>query len=65
MNTRQIALTSLILGLAGTVSGCVVSTTRETTHDVPVHEGYYDQEHHRYWHDDAWHDCTDHDDYCH
>ena len=35
-------------------SGCVVETR----------EGYYDREHHRYWHEHTWHECLEHDEHC-
>jgi len=36
-------------------SGCIVSEPRE---------GYYDHEHHRYYHEHTWHECVEHDAYC-
>ena len=45
---------SCLLGLMILVQGCVVTTR----------EGYYDREHHRYWHERAWHDCIEHDVHC-
>jgi hypothetical protein len=45
-----------LLGLIGLVLGCVVAPS----------EGYYDHDHHRYYHEHAWHECGEHDDhYCH
>jgi hypothetical protein len=54
-HVMRIAKNSLLLGLIGLMFGCVVA---------PPHEGYYDGEHHRYYHENAWHDCGDHDPYC-
>jgi hypothetical protein len=52
------------------LSGCVVHD-REVVHPGPngsyeqgYQEGYYDREHHRYWHEKAWHDCVENDIHC-
>lgn len=37
----------LALGIAIFSSGCVVEPR----------EGYYDRDHHRYYHEHGWHDC--------
>jgi hypothetical protein len=50
----RIVMRSVLLGLAVLAAGCVVAPA----------EGYYDRDHHRYWHDHAWHDCVEHDDHC-
>ena len=44
-----------LLGLIAFASACVVSTPRE---------GYYDHDHHRYYHENAWHECVEHDPFC-
>jgi hypothetical protein len=44
----------LMLGLTVLVSGCVVE---------PV-EGFYDRDHHRWWHEHQWHECGEHDEHC-
>lgn len=49
-------LALLMLGAATFVSGCVVATPRE---------GYYDRDHHRWYHEHAWHDCVERDEHCH
>lgn len=36
-------------------SGCVVATP---------HEGYYDRDHHRWYHQGGWVDCHDGDEHC-
>jgi hypothetical protein len=47
----------LALVIAGSMlSGCVVR---------PPREGYYDRDHHRYYHEGHWHDCVEHDEHCH
>jgi len=35
-------------------SGCVVEPR----------EGFYDRDHHRWYHEHAWHDCMEHDEHC-
>jgi hypothetical protein len=48
---------SLLLGLLGlSLSGCVVEPR----------DGYYDHNHHRWYHEHHWHECGDHDwdDHC-
>jgi len=63
-----LVLASLILCL----SGCIVHD-REVVHHDRDHdgayaqgyeEGYYDREHHRWWHDKAWRDCVEDDIHC-
>jgi hypothetical protein len=53
------ALSSLLaLALLATTllaSGCVVEPR----------EGFYDRDHHRWYHEHAWHDCVDNDVHCH
>ncbi len=53
-NTKRIIKSSILIELIVIVCGCVV---------VP-HEGYYDHDHHRYYHDHAWHECVDRDEHC-
>ncbi len=49
------ALSGCLLGLLTMfVSGCVVEPR----------EGFYDRDHHRWYHDHAWVACGDHDDHC-
>jgi len=54
MNAKRLMLACFLLGIVGVVSGCVA---------VPA-EGYYDRDHHRYWHEHAWHDCSEHGEFC-
>ena len=45
------------------LSGCVVE--REHTVERPVpYEGYYDREHHRWYHENAWVVCDDRNPHC-
>jgi hypothetical protein len=50
----MVLVTAIWLAVASILSGCIV---------VP-REGYYDHEHHRWWHERAWHDCGDRDERC-
>jgi hypothetical protein len=43
-----------LLGLMLLAPGCVVETR----------EGYYDREHHRWYHEHAWHECDRDDTHC-
>jgi hypothetical protein len=51
----RIVTSGILAGLIGLVMGCVV---------VP-HEGYYDSNNHRYYHEHEWHECGDGDSHCH
>jgi len=51
---RRIALGSCLLGMIVLVAGCVIAPR----------EGYYDRNHHRYYHAHAWHACIDNDPHC-
>jgi len=53
--TKLIAARGCLLGLIVFVSACVVAVPRE---------GFYDRDHHRYYHEHEWHDCGDRDDHC-
>jgi hypothetical protein len=54
MTTRKRITAIVLWGLALVLSGCIV---------VP-REGYYDRDHHRYWHGNGWHGCGDRDEHC-
>jgi len=47
------------MGLVSLSTGCIIAGPREG-----YREGYYDRDHHRYYHEHAWHECTEHDNYC-
>ncbi|MGA3156428.1 MAG: hypothetical protein ABSE43_02535 [Steroidobacteraceae bacterium] len=56
VNSKPIARAVLMLmGFVMLASGC----TREPG------EGYYDRDHHRWWHEHQWRDCAEHDEHCH
>jgi hypothetical protein len=56
-NFRPLIQTSLVLlGLVFLATGCVVEPR----------EGYFDRDHHRYYHEHGWHACADErDEHCH
>jgi hypothetical protein len=47
-------VTFWLMGLMLFASGCVVEPR----------EGYYDRDHHRWYHENAWHACVEHDEHC-
>jgi hypothetical protein len=53
--SRAIVQASLLmLGFMFFAEGCVVEPR----------EGYYDQPHHRWYHEHAWHECVERDVHC-
>jgi hypothetical protein len=54
---------ALLMGLLVASSGCVVATP-DRGHHENYREGYYDRDHHRYWHERGWHDCVERDEHC-
>jgi hypothetical protein len=52
ISTKAALLVSLVF--AAFASGCVVEP----------HEGYYDRDHHRYYHEHAWVGCGADDEHC-
>jgi hypothetical protein len=55
MNSKLVFRGNLLLGLIALASACVIETSRE---------GYYDRDHHRYYHERGWHECVEHDAHC-
>jgi hypothetical protein len=51
---RIVQAGTLLLGIALFVPGCVVEPR----------EGFYDRDHHRYYHEHAWHECVEGDEHC-
>lgn len=51
---RRIATISVLLAMIAVMSACVIAPR----------EGYYDRDHHRYYHQSAWHDCGKSDARC-
>lgn len=54
-NIQYFVKGSFLMGMIALASACVVAVPRE---------GYYDHDHHRYYHEHAWHECVEHDPYC-
>jgi hypothetical protein len=57
-NIQSLVRGGILLGLIALSSACVVA---EPGH---YHEGYYDRDHHRYYHENTWHECGERDDHC-
>ena len=53
-NSIRIAIGSLLLGIALLSAGCVIAPR----------EGYYDHDHHRYYHERNWVQCGPNDEHC-
>jgi hypothetical protein len=53
-DAKRVVLGSIFVGLALLAAGCVVAPA----------EGYYDRDHHRYWHEHVWVVCGDGDVHC-
>jgi hypothetical protein len=54
-DAKRAVIGSILLGLAVLTAGCVVAGPNE---------GYYDRDHHRYYHEHVWVACGDRDDHC-
>jgi hypothetical protein len=54
INAKRIAKSSFLVGLMGLVLGCVVEPR----------EGFYDHDHHRYYHEHTWHECHEGEAFC-
>jgi hypothetical protein len=53
-DAKRVVLGSIFVGLALLAAGCVVAPA----------EGYYDRDHHRYYHEHVWVACGDGDVHC-
>jgi hypothetical protein len=53
-DAKRLGMGSLLVGLALLSAGCVIAPR----------EGYYDHDHHRYYHGHVWVACGDRDDHC-
>ncbi len=54
-NSIRLAIGSLFLSIAVLTAGCIVA---------PPSEGYYDRDHHRYYHEHNWVNCGPNDEHC-
>lgn len=52
----KFSLSCALLGVAVFISGCVIAPG--------YREGYYDRDHHRYYHERSWHECVERDEHC-
>jgi hypothetical protein len=52
--------TFLLMALMLCASGCVVRGGGAESY----HEGYWDRDHNRWWHENAWHGCEVNDVHC-
>lgn len=55
---------AVLFGLMALSSGCVVHESSSAAREEGYREGYYDRDHHRYYHEHAWHECVENDPYC-
>lgn len=59
MKTKPLKFAAgMLAAVVGLVSGCVIAPRDG------YREGYYDQDHHRYYHERSWHECREHDEHC-
>jgi hypothetical protein len=54
-----------IIAKAGFLVGLVLVTFASGCVVAEPHEGYYDRDHHRYYHEHVWVDCHGGDEHCH
>ena len=59
---RYVSWLSGLLALGVLLGGCVIEPAHQGDYGRGGYygepqEGYYDREHHRYWHDHRWHRC--------
>jgi hypothetical protein len=54
-NIQHLVKGSVLAGLVALAAGCVVAEPRE---------GYWDHEHHRYYHEHGWHECVEGGQFC-
>ena len=59
-----VPLSLIMLAPAFMLSGCVVDREHTVREEPVPTEGYYDREHHRYYHEHAWVVCDDRDPHC-
>lgn len=64
-SSRLLAPLSLVmLAPVFMLSGCVVDREHTVREEPVPAEGYYDREHHRWYHEHAWVVCDDRDPHC-
>jgi hypothetical protein len=57
-NSITIVKGIFLVGMMALASACVVAPSEGYS------EGYYDHDHHRYYHEHSWHECGEHDSHC-
>ena len=64
-SSRLLVPLSLVMLAPGfLLSGCVVDREHTVREEPVPSEGYYDREHHRWYHEHAWVVCDDRDPHC-
>ena len=64
MTTSSILRGGILLSLIAMSTACVVAEPRGESREQAYREGYYDREHHRYYHEHGWRDCGERDEHC-
>lgn len=59
MTMKKHVPVTVLCGLVMLLVGCVMRVG-----PGGAREGYYDRDHHRYFHDNAWHECAERDEHC-
>jgi hypothetical protein len=59
-STQTMIRSAIMLGLISLSTACVVAGGPREGY----HEGYYDRDHNRYYHENGWRDCGEHDEHC-
>ena len=54
-NIARMMIGGFLLSLFMLTSGCVIAEPRE---------GYYDRDHHRWYHEHHWRECHEHEEHC-
>ena len=54
-NILRVAMGGFLLGMIMQMSGCIVAEPRE---------GYYDRDHHRWYHEHQWRECGEREERC-
>ena len=54
-NIVRVAMGGFLLGMIMQMSGCIVAEPRE---------GYYDRDHHRWYHEHQWRECGEREERC-
>src|ERR1700730_16683858 len=55
---------AILLGMVALSSACIVAEHDGYRERDGYREGYYDRDHHRYYHDHGWRECGERDEHC-